>query len=227
MSAHTVNTPARFAVRGRCYGREPQETLHETTRPRPRWPVAALAALLLAVAAWQLASAAWIHAKAALAQHLIAAAWDRAKTGGTARPWPRADMQPLARLTVPAHGIRLHVLAGTSGRSLAFGPGHVAGTALPGTDGNSVIVAHRDTHFAFLRHLREDEEIAVEDRRGRTIRYRVREVAVVDKHAMRLLDAADSAQLTLITCWPFDAVQPGSAQRYVVIADKEKGPGSI
>ncbi len=56
--------------------------------------------------------------------------------------------------------------------------------------------------------------------RGRTIRYRVREVAVVDKHATRLLDAADSAQLTLITCWPFDAVQPGSSQRYVVIADR-------
>ena len=31
---------------------------------------------------------------------------------------------------------------------------------------------------------------------------------------------ADSAQLTLITCWPFDAVRPGTAQRYVVIADR-------
>lgn len=220
MSAHTVNGPARFAVRGRCYDREPPVPMRVTTRRRPRWPVAALAALFLALATWQLASAAWIHARAALAQHLIAAAWDRTKTNGTARPWPWADTRPLARLTVPAHGIRLHVLAGTSGRSLAFGPGHVAGTALPGSDGNSVIVAHRDTHFAFLRHLREDEEIAVEDTRGRTTRYRVREVAVVDKHATRLLDAADSAQLTLITCWPFDAVQPGSPQRYVVIADR-------
>lgn len=220
MSARAVNGPSRFAVRGRCYEREPQVPAQPALRRWPRWPMAVLATLLLALATWQLASATWIHAKAALAQRLIAAAWDRAKTGGTARPWPWADMQPLARLTVPAHGVRLHVLAGTSGRSLAFGPGHVAGTALPGGDGNSVIVAHRDTHFAFLRHLREDEEIAVEDTRGRTTRYRVREVAVVDKHATRLLDAADSAQLTLITCWPFDAVQPGSAQRYVVIADR-------
>jgi sortase A len=220
MSAHTVTGPARFAVRGRCYDREPPVPMRETTRRWNRWPVAALAALLLALATWQLASAAWIHAKAALAQHLIASAWERAKMNGTARPWPWADTRPLARLTVPGHGIRLHVLAGTSGRSLAFGPGHVAGTALPGSDGNSVIVAHRDTHFAFLKHLRRDEEIAVEDTRGRTTRYRVREVAVVDKHATRLLDAADSAQLTLITCWPFDAVQPGSSQRYVVIADR-------
>lgn len=220
MSSHFVSGPSRFAVRGRCYDREPPVPERPAMRRLPRWPIAALVTLLLALATWQLASATWIHAKAALAQHLIAAAWDRAKAGGTPRPWPRADMQPLARLTVPAHGVRLHVLAGTSGRSLAFGPGHVAGTALPGTDGNSVIVAHRDTHFAFLKDLREDEEIAVEDARGRTTRYRVREVAIVDKHATRLLDAADSAQLTLITCWPFDAVQPGSTQRYVVIADR-------
>jgi sortase A len=220
MSANIVNGPARFAVRGRCYRREPQVPLAQPARRLPRWPVAVLATLLLALAAWQLASATWIRAKAVVAQHLIAAAWDRARTGGASRPWPGADLQPVARLTVPAHGVTLHVLAGTSRRSLAFGPGHVAGTALPGADGNSVIVAHRDTHFAFLRNLRQDEEMAVEDTRGRTTRYRVREVTVVDKHATRLLDAAESAQLTLITCWPFDAVQPGSAQRYVVIADR-------
>jgi sortase (surface protein transpeptidase) len=34
-----------------------------------------------------------------------------------------------------------------------------------------------------------------------------------------VLDAADAAQLTLITCYPFDAVRPGTALRYVVIAD--------
>lgn len=220
MSAHYVNSPALFAVCGRRYDREPPVPMRPAARRLPRWSIAALVTLLLALATWQLASATWIHAKAALAQHLIAAAWDRAKTGGAARPWPWADMQPLARLTVPAHGIRLHVLAGTSGRSLAFGPGHVEGTALPGSSGNSVIVAHRDTHFAFLKDLHEDEEIAVEDTRGRTTRYRVREVAIVDKHATRLLAAADASQLTLITCWPFDAVQPGSSQRYVVIADR-------
>jgi sortase A len=176
--------------------------------------------LLLAFAAWQLAGAAWIHAKAALAQHLIAAAWERTRVEGAVRPWPWADTHPVARLAVPGRRISLHVLAGTTGRSLAFGPGHVAGTALPGTSGNSVIVAHRDTHFAFLKDLHEDEAILVEDTRGRTTHYRVREVAIVDKHATRLLDAADSAQLTLITCWPFDAVQPGTSQRYVVIADR-------
>ena len=94
------------------------------------------------------------------------------------------------------------------------------GTAAPGAWGNSVIVAHRDTHFAFLRNLEIDEEIAIETATGALARYRVREVAIVDKTDTRVLDSADSAQLTLITCYPFDAVQPGSRQRYVVIAER-------
>jgi sortase A len=81
-------------------------------------------------------------------------------------------------------------------------------------------VAHRDTHFAFLRKLAHDEEIDVEDASGRVTRYRVRDASVVGKGETRLLDAADSPQLTLITCYPFDAVAPGTSLRYVVIADR-------
>ena len=220
MSAFPVNGPSSFALRGRAYQAEAFEDASPPARSRRRWPLAAAVLVLLALAAWQLGGAAWIHAKATLAQHLIASAWEGTKKDGARRPWPWADTRPVARLTVPSRGISLYVLAGTSGRSLAFGPGHVDGTALPGSSGNSVIVAHRDTHFAFLRNLREDEEITVEDTRGRLTRYRVREVAVVDKSQTRLLDPADSPQLTLITCWPFDAVRPGTAQRYVVIADR-------
>lgn len=220
MSTFIVNGTSSFAVRGRSYEEQSPQPAGRPARRARHWPFAAVVLLLVALAAWQLGGAAWIHAKAALAQHLIASSWEGTKADGARRPWPWADTRPVARLTVPSRGIELYVLAGTSGRSLAFGPGHVDGTALPGTSGNSVIVAHRDTHFAFLRNLREDEEIDVEDARGRTTRYRVREVAIVDKHDTRLLDPADSAQLTLITCWPFDAVQPGTAQRYVVTADR-------
>jgi len=94
----------------------------------------------------------------------------------------------------------------------------VSGTARPGSAGNSVIVAHRDTHFAFLRHLEPDDEIDVETSHG-LARYRVREVAIVDQSETRVLDAADSAQLTLITCYPFDSLRSGTPLRYVVIAE--------
>jgi sortase A len=177
--------------------------------------------LLLAFGSLQVASAGWIHAKALIAQKLIAYSWDRSRDGGLPRrPWPSADTRPIARMTVPSHHVDLYVLEGASGRSLAFGPGHVSGTAKPGSWGNAVIVAHRDTHFSFLRDLAPGEEIVVESAQSAITRYRVREVTIVDKGETRVLDAADAAQLTLITCYPFDAVLPGTSMRYVVIAER-------
>ena len=179
----------------------------------------AFAVALLALGAWQVSEASYIHVKAYVAQELIASSWKQVRDGGVSRrPWPWADMRPVARLTVPAQHVELFVLDNASPRALAFGPAHVSGTASLGSSGNVVLVAHRDTHFAFLRRLRADDEIEVETSRG-AARYRVREVTIVDKSETRVLDAADSAQLTLITCYPFDAVRPGTTVRYVVIAD--------
>ena len=126
----------------------------------------------------------------------------------------------IARLTAARRGIELYVLDTASPRALAFGPAHVGGTASPGAPGNSVIVAHRDTHFAFLRHLRLDDEIRIEAARGKISRYRVRELTVVDQSDARVLEAGDGSQLTLITCYPFDAVVPGTRLRYVVVAER-------
>jgi sortase A len=180
-----------------------------------------IAALLFAIGAWQVGRAAWIHAKGSVAQRLIAAAWaDGRDAGAVRRPWPGADLRPIARIRVPQRNIELYVLDNASPRALAFGPAHVGGTAMPASAGNTVIVAHRDTHFAFLRELRVDEEIEVEASRGARARYRVRDVAVVDQGESRVLDPADSSQLTLVTCFPFDAVLPGTRLRYVVIADR-------
>jgi sortase A len=177
--------------------------------------------LLVAFGLWQLGAAGWIHAKAFLAQQLIASSWADARAGRVPRrPWPWADTRPIARLTVPKRGVDLYVLDGASGRSLAFGPGHVSGTAHPGSWGNTVLVAHRDTHFAFLRSLALDDEIDLEVARGRIARYRVREMTIVDKGQTRVLDDADAAQLTLITCFPFEAIVPGTSLRYVVIAER-------
>jgi len=187
---------------------------------RERW-LAAVALALAIAGVSQVAAAGWIHAKAILAQRLIASAWSQARNGGAPRrPWPWADMRPVARLKVPSRDIDLYILDVASARALAFGPAHLSGTALPGSAGNVVLVAHRDTHFAFLRDLALDDEITIEIARGALARYRVREVTIVDKGETRVLDAADAPQLTLITCYPFDAVRPGTRMRYVVIAER-------
>ena len=183
--------------------------------------VQAVVALLLGLGTWQVASAGWIHAKALLAQQLIASAWEDAHAGGPARrPWPGADMRPVARLTVPSRGVDLYVLDNASLRALAFGPAHVGGTAAPGSHGNSVLVAHRDTHFRFLERVEMGDEVVVQAAQGRKIRYRVSEVTVMDKNEARLMDEPGAPQLTLITCYPFDAVRPGTSLRYVVVAER-------
>ena len=187
--------------------------------PARRWR-APLVMLLLGLGAGQVASAGWIHAKALLAQHLISSAWVQARDGGGARrPWPWADMRPVARLALASRGVELVVLDSASPRALGFGPAYLGGTAPPGTWGNTVIVAHRDTHFAFLRHVAIGDEIELEAAAGVRARYRVAEISVVDQGETRLMEP-DAAQLTLVTCYPFDAVMPGTRLRYVVVAER-------
>jgi len=51
--------------------------------------------------------------------------------------------QPLALLTIEDR--KLYVLEGAGKLELRKGPGHLAGTALPGAPGNCIIAGHRDT----------------------------------------------------------------------------------
>ncbi len=186
---------------------------------RPGARRAAVAIALLATGL--LARGLWIPGKAALAQALLERAWSRARAAGgvgTPRPWPWADTWPLARLRVPRLGISRIVLAGASGRTLAFAPGHVDGTAAPGAAGNSAIAGHRDTNFAFLERLRAGDELIVEGADGLETRYRVSDTAVVDRSRTEILASTGEDRLTLVTCWPFDAPAPGGRERYVVNA---------
>jgi len=187
-----------------------------------RAAVASAAALALALfGATQIAHATWIHARAFVAQELIAFAWKRAQASGAApRPWPGADWRPVARISVPAHGVAVFVLDDAHARALSYGPAHLAGTAAPGAMGNSVVVAHRDTHFAFLRHVAIDDEIDVESARGERLRYRVTGRLVVDKHDMAIAQPTAGSRLTLVTCYPFDALRPGTPLRYVIVAER-------
>ena len=173
----------------------------------------------LGAGVWQLGQGVYIHAKARLAQYLIADAWNKTLAGKRAvKPWPWADTWPVARLHAPAAGAPQYVLAGADGRAIAFGPGHMHGTPLPGTTGNSVIGGHRDTHFAFLRELKHGDAITVQRADGVLQGYRVSDTQVVDKSAVHVADNNGPTRLTLVTCWPFDALRAGGPQRYVVSA---------
>lgn len=190
-----------------------------------------LAALFLAAAGLgAVGEGAWIHAKAELGQALIARAWREARGGGgAARPWPWADTRPVARLQVPGLGVEVFVLDGGVGRTLAWGPGHLAGTARVGGPGNAVVGGHRDTHFAFLRDLRAGAAIRVQTPDGAWHEYTVADHFVTHDRDTRVLADTREPRLTLVTCWPFDAPVPGGPERYVVVAvgqTREARPGS-
>lgn len=178
--------------------------------------------LLLALGGWQMGSAAYLHAKAWLGQVLLAEAWAATLADGTPqKPWPWADTAPVARLQVPALGVDQIVLAGVSGRSLAFGPGHLDGTARPGARGHSVLTGHRDTHFRFLQDLEPGTRLRIQKTDGRWQSYRVGSSSVIDAGEARLALGTGRPVVTLVTCYPFDAITPGGPLRYLVSAEAE------
>lgn len=180
---------------------------------------------IAAIGVWQVASGTYIHAKAWLAQQLIASAWTRTIEGEReVKPWPWADTWPIARLRVIDKDVDLFVLADASGRSLAFGPGYLNGTAAIG-EGNTVLAGHRDTHFAFLRDLQSGDDLTLQTADGREWRFQLEETHVIDSRRERLQFGDNvEATLTLLTCYPFDAITPGGPLRYVAVAGIKSSP---
>lgn len=169
----------------------------------------------------------YLYAKAGLAQWLLDAAWSRAAAGRTPlRPWPWADSRAVARLWLPQQR-PLVVLSTAAGSSLAFAPGHLAASAAPGSRGHSVISGHRDTHFRGLQHLERGQRVTLERLDGVRVDYEVvnTELLHVERHRLRHLET-DEAWLTLVTCYPFQALRPGGPWRYLVHARAVSGTAS-
>ncbi len=178
-------------------------------------------ALVLVAAAWHLSAAAYIPLKAAVAQKLLERSWERSRRGqAEPRPWPWADTFPVARLLAPRQGVDVIVLNGASGRTLAFGPGYLEGSAPPGDAGRTVVAGHRDTHFAFLRKLAAGDPLELRLPDGRDVWFVVSETRIVNSRQASIGLDAPGAALTLVTCYPFDAVRAGGPLRYEVTAER-------
>ena len=174
--------------------------------------------VLLLLAAVQFGNAGYIFVKAHLAQTLLARAWSQSDQGAhPIRPWSSADTFPVARLRFPAHDTEFIVLGGASGRNLAFGPTHVSHSPWPGEGGATLIAGHRDTHFRVLAQLVEGDPVLIQ-RLGREVRYEVMKLEVLHASVAEQLNQASDEQLVLITCYPFQSLNPGTPWRYVVTA---------
>lgn len=183
--------------------------------------VATLMVGSLAIGVWQIGEGSWIYAKARLAQLLLQRAWIRALAGeAMPKPWPWADTWPVARLHMQRPAVDLIVLAGAYGRTLAFGPGHLSSSALPGQEGTVILTGHRDTHFHFLKDVHPNDQFDLTGIDGATLHYRVTEQRVMDSRRDAIPIGHDHQELVLVTCFPFNAIKPGGPMRYVVRAER-------
>ena len=149
------------------------------------------------------------------------AAWSGQKTARA--HWEEKAVEPvssgdenLTRLSFPLRGIEFFVQSGASTQNLLRGPAWIKWSALPGENGNCIIVAHRDTHFSMLGDLKNGEQLIVQ-RSGRKYSYRIEKLAVVNAADLSFYQSSDGPVLTLVTCYPFSYL--GKApKRFIVRA---------
>jgi sortase A len=184
-------------------------------KPILHWTLAAVPVTAALFSLMSLGQALWIPVKAELAQWLIERSWQQRLSGqAKTRPWPWADTQAVAVLTVPTHGVRQIILEGNSGRNLAFGP-----VMLDGSQNGSdlVISGHRDTHFRFLQDLKAGDKVSIQSG-GHHETYQVSQIEIINGHGNDLVIEPGIRRLSLVTCYPFDSMSAGGPLRYVVTA---------
>lgn len=146
--------------------------------------------------------------KARVARLCIAAAFARHLADGKRHaPWAWADTAPVASLTFGRLGERVLVLEGATGASLAFGAGHVDGTARPGSRGTSVVAGHRDTVFTFLEGVRVGDVVEVRTSAG-VARHVVRGARVTTATDPEVFAETFGSTIRLVTCHPIRGVAP-------------------
>jgi sortase A len=161
----------------------------------------------------------WITLKAEVAQVLLHKAFTQSMaTGEPVKPWSWADTWPVAEVSIPRIGAEAIVLNGATSEALAFGPTWLPDTPKPGERGTTVIAAHRDTHFAFLKDVALNDQIQITRTDGLTFHYKVTTMRVANWNTSGIDRYAKGHNLVLSTCYPFDAITHGS-QRYIVEAE--------
>ena len=123
---------------------------------------------------------------------------------------------PLGRISIPRIDKRFVFVAGTGLESLKKGPGHYAGTWLPGQKGTIGIAGHRTTYLAPFRHLdrmRMRDKIVLKMPYGR-FTYKVESTQVVSPSRTSVLRYVGRERLVLTTCTPLHS----AARRLIVMA---------
>ncbi len=154
----------------------------------------------------------YIETKAVVAQKLLAYSWQESKRSKKpVKPWKWADINPVGSLRVPRLGIHQIILNGHNGEALAFGPGQIK------TGGSIALAGHRDSHFEFLKDLKNGDRVFLENVNGKETPYTIEKLYIQDLREVSDLTLKENI-LTLVTCYPFDKPTAGGPLRYIVEA---------
>lgn len=118
--------------------------------------------------------------------------------------WQPALGQPIGILTIPRLGIQTVVVEGTSSSDTAQGPGHFAGSPLPGRPGNSVIAGRRASFgsaFANIGELQKGDTIQVSTGVG-MFTYLVNGTTTIEPNDLDVVNPTPDNRLTLMTSDP-------------------------
>lgn len=199
--------------------------------------------ICLIVALSSFAHGGYLLIKAHLAQYLLNKAWQKQtvtnefKNRYIIKPWPWADIYPVAKLRFERFNITQIVLNNDSGQALAFGPGlNRVNTTNIENESSSVFVisAHNDTHFSILRKLKLNDSITLTLKSGRSQTVKVSNITIIDTKTEQLVlsnydeninseqnDYNDQnkpliKELILVTCYPFRGAGTETTLRYIV-----------
>lgn len=136
---------------------------------------------------------------------------------------PEQDTE-FAQMSIAGLGLDAVVFEGVTPQTLARGPGHMPGTALPGQPGNAVISGHRTTYgspFFDFDLLEPGDRIEIETAIGTHV-YEVRESFIVLPTDVWVTEDKVGAWLTLTTCSP----KFSARERLIVTAELVDGPNA-
>jgi len=176
------------------------------------WPIILSLAATLGGGA-MVAKALYIPIKAEVAQVMLTRAFTQSvETGAPVKPWSWADTAPVAKVSAERLGVSEIVLSGGSGEAMAFGP-----TALVDdrARGLTILAAHRDTHFTFVRDLEVGDTITLSRIDGSDTQYAVTAFETVRWDEFSYPTHGADGLLALTTCYPFDTHEPGPLRRIV------------
>lgn len=112
----------------------------------------------------------------------------------------------------------LPVVTGIADNLLKKGVLHYGDTVLPGLEGNSILLGHRDSVFKDLGELKLDDTFNITTKNN-NLYFQVVDIRILKSDDLSIFNAYDFPSVSLVTCYPFHYLA-SKTERYVVVGKR-------